>query len=215
MPRSGDGPRAESQAVTILSVPAAEPVVVCFAGPIVGLITHHHSGRSYGCPGEEDCPSTLHRSRTLWKGYAPCRTWAVRLERWCPAVLEVTECLEETLRGRHLAGEVWMLTREGARRRSGKVLGAYLERKRDEELLEPFDVRQPLYRLYHTLELRLGVANPLPAKLVLPAISAAGPTLPTAARPADIPSVTEAQREALRKLASRGTAASANGQPTK
>lgn len=132
-------------------------------------------------------------------------------QRWNPCVLEVTECLEESLRGRHLAGEVWMLTREGGKRRSGKVLGAYLETKAETELLRTFDVRAPLFRMYHTTELEFGVLNPLPPKLLLPSIAAPAPALPMGSVPAEPPAVTAEQLDQLRRLGGRKAGQHVNG----
>jgi hypothetical protein len=148
----------------------------------------------------------------VWKGYAPCRHWDNRLTRWSPAVLEVTECLEETLRGRSLTGEVWLLSREGGRKRSGKVCGAFMERKQDPQLVATFDVRPPLFRLYHTTELALGIANPLPPKLVLPQVDLPGPAIPDQAAPPAPAKPTAEQLEKLRLFTRRGAAApSPNG----
>jgi len=213
---------AQAQVVSVVAVPARDGLKCCFAGPVLGILTHWHGGKSYACGGVEHCHPTIHKARGPWKGYAPVRVWQPRTETWKPFVLEVTEHLEEELRGRDLRGEVWELTRRDAKKKNSPVDGLFLELRSDPQLLVEFSVIIPLQRMYHQIELDLGTPNPLPAKLVLVETAAAAPAkpAPTAAPPADRP--TEKQLEQLRELRAGlagkpaqlprpGTAAASNG----
>jgi len=95
--------------VRVVSVPIEIPLVVRFLGPVMGLETHWKSSRTIPCPGVDTCPPALHRLGTIWRGYSAAESWDDAAHVWRPSVLEVTECLEETLRGRDLRGEVWAL----------------------------------------------------------------------------------------------------------
>jgi hypothetical protein len=192
------------EAVSVLPVPKAGELSVLFLGPYQGLLTHWHSGRSWPCPGLDECPAAIHRARCVWKGYAPVLAWDVLTSIWRPRVLELTEVLEEKLRGRNLAGEVWLLYRVEAGRKSAPIEAVHLERRPSAELPAPFDVTAPLLRFYHVTNLTLGVPNPLPGKLLLEGISAPAPRLPVLPpSPADIPPTPE-QLARLRELAGHG-----------
>jgi hypothetical protein len=197
------------EAVRIVSVPLAGELAVLFCGPIEGLLVHRYQGRGWGCPGEESCLPVVHRSRTLYYGYAPAHVWRPRQEDWCPGVLEITEALEELLRGRRLVGEVWLLQRQTTKKKTGPVGGVLLECKDPGVTPPAFDIRAPLYRLYHSTTLQLGVPNPLPRKLLLPPVKMDPPPGPAAFGLAEAPTPGENQAEALRRLAPRGLDAAA------
>lgn len=197
-------PPPPREVVRIVPVPIAHPIVVLFAGPVEGLLVHRHQSRPHACPGEASCPPTVHRARTLWYGYAPVYVWRTGREDWAAGILEVTEALEEVLRGRDLRGELWMLERSTAKRKTGPVGGVLLERRDDVATPPPFDIRAPLHRLYHTTELLLGVGNPLPRKLVMEPARLAPPPSPEAFGLAEPPRPTESQAESLRRIAPQG-----------
>jgi len=164
------GASADRVQVRIEAVPRAHPMRVVFAGPIEGLITHFLKGQSYGCQGPSLCEPSVHRARPVWKGYAPARQLRPRQGVWAPCVIEITECLEEQLRGRDLVGEEWELVRDPQRRRSGQVTGRLVGRRPEKALWVPFDIRPPLYRMYHVTFLDLGTPNPMPSRLILPTV---------------------------------------------
>lgn len=200
-PAPTDPPR---DVVRIVPVPLAGPLVVLFAAALQGLLVHRHQSRPHACPGEASCPPVIHRSRTLWYGYAPVYVWRTGRDDWHAGVLEVTEALEEVLRGRQLRGELWMLERSAARRKTGPVSGVLLEQRGDVATPAPFDIRAPLQRLYHTTDLALGAENPLPRKLVMAAVKLAPPPGPEAFGLAEAPRPRESQAEALRRIAPQG-----------
>lgn len=157
-------PRA---AVHILSVPKIGYAIVAFAGPYRGIIMHWARGGSVPCLPGDDCPAALHRSGSTWKGYAPVRCWDHSLGAWLPYALEITEALEEILRGRDLRGEVWRLSRQRKKKKPGTVQGTLEETRSEEALLHPFDVRAVIQRRYHCGELVWDVPNPVVAKLTV------------------------------------------------
>lgn len=175
---------ADGDSVRVLSVPIGAPVIVRFLGPVQGLLLHWHGGRSVPCQGTGDCPPTVHRSRTLWRGYGAVEGWDEAWSKWRPAVLEVTEGLEEYLRGRTLRGEVWQLVRDGALGKRAPVEGAYCETQEDQAVSPWFDPLPVLQRFYHTTSIVLGALNPLPPRTSLPAVSGPAPNLPVGLRPA-------------------------------
>ena len=177
--RPPEGPRGE--AVRVLVVPRHGTVTVCFAGPIVGLLTHWHNGHSWGCRGPDRCNPTAHRARTIWKGYAPVRCWESPRALWVAYTLEVTAVLDEQLRGRELPGEVWELAREAGKRKQAPCRGSFVGVRDEAALLAAFDIRPSLFRMYDTTDLDLGIANPLPPKTLVAAVAVAGP--PSAAPP--------------------------------
>lgn len=204
MHRSDSAPSgAPREAVRIVSVPLAGEIVVLFCAPLEGLLVHRVQGRPVACPGEGSCAPGVHRGRTLYYGYAPVRVWRARDESWVAAVLEVTEHLEELLRGRTLPGELWLLRRECERKKTGPCVGVFLETRAAADTPPPFDVRPALCRLYHTTELALGVGNPIPARVHLPKLSLSPPPGAEAFGLSDPPRPSEADAEALRRVAGR------------
>jgi hypothetical protein len=131
---------------------------------------------------------------------------------WAAVVLEITEALEEQLRGRDLTGEMWHLMRSAVSKKSAQVSGIFYSKRTEAQLSKTFDVIAPIQRLYHSTELEFGAVNALPAKGMVEPEICVGPDIgpePVRREPA-LP--TESQREALRKLAGRlGTGQPLNG----
>jgi len=213
MPSADPPSQAHQHVVQLLTVPKAGQVVVVFLGPYRGILTHYVRGETVPCAGDVDCPTPVHRVHPVWKGYAPVRYHQPAGDWWFPAVLEITECLEELLRGRHLAGELWEVFRGAGKRRTRPVGGRYLETRHVDGVFDTFDVVPVLQRRYHGRPLVLDVANPVTPRVILPVVSAPAPGNQATARPSPATEVTEAQRDALRRLAGRGAAAvpSSNG----
>lgn len=212
--QSDDPARAHQlEAVRILPVPLTGEIAVLFCGPLAGLLVHRVQNRPVACPDPGSCPECKRRGRTLYYGYAAVRTWRPHRGDWAAAVLEATEHLEELLRGRTLRGELWLLARATDRKRTGPVGGVYLETRPEAEVPPPFDVRPALARLYHTTELALGVANPLPAKVLIPPAQLAPPPGAERFGLSEPPRPTEAHADALRRLAPHGMRAAAGVRP--
>lgn len=185
--------------VRILSVPPGVPCSVRFLAGFQGLLTHWKGKGSIPCPGVGTCPDAIHRLRTIWKGYAPVLLWEVRENLWRPWVLEITENLEEQLRGRKLRGEEWLLTRLEIRGRTDPVSGVLCRLVDSVELPEAFDVLPVLQKVLGSMEIRLGVANPTPAKVVLSPIAGDAPTIPTALQPVDVDQVDKSKLPRMRE----------------
>lgn len=185
--------------VRVLSVPADNPMCVRFLADVLGLDTHWKSGRTIPCSGVGECPVSLHRLGIIWRGYAPVEVWEPAPKLWRPFVLEVTESLEETLRGRQLRGEVWALSRSEDRGRSSPVIGVYCESLREAAVSPAFDVQPILLRLFHVSSLNLGSRNPLPPRLLLEAVPGEAPHLPPDLQPKPGTVQTPKELEAAKK----------------
>lgn len=214
--RTEDRPHRDNSPVLVLSVPELAPIVVRFLGPYLGMLTHWRSGRSVPCDGPDECPTSLHRLGTIWKGYCPVQLWEEVGRVWRPHVLEVTETLEELLRGRELRGEVWNLWRSQDKGARGSVTGLFCESHADRQLSKSFDILPVLLRLFHRSTLKLGHANPLPPRVVLEAQSGDAPTLPAeiaaSAAPIDMEKQRAEARETWRRLREEQARKERNGQ---
>ena len=214
-----DAPRpAPLEPVRVLSVPEGIPICVRFLGPILGLDTHWKNGTK-PCPGEDECPPTIHRLGIIWRGYAPVESWENSRQVWRPWVLEVTEALEETLRGRQLRGETWLLERTREKGRTAAVIGVYCEAMLPDDVRPGFDVEPVLRRIFHCGKLRLGTRNPVPAKVMLEVMPGKPPVLPgEQAQPERVEEDNEKRQQALelmRKFYKRHGMTSPNGQESK
>lgn len=96
--------------VRILRVFPGDALTVRFLDGYSGFGTHFHGTRSYACLGGGLCLPNVHRSGTIWKGWAPVECWHLNPQPcWVPWVLEITEALEETLFKRSLRGKFGVL----------------------------------------------------------------------------------------------------------
>lgn len=204
-----------SAAVQLFESPPNVPQTVRFLGPYLGAIFHWHANRSWPCPGPAECPNTIHRARSVWKGFAPAERWCETSRLWFPGVQGVTEALEELLRGRTLRGEVWLLTRIQEGRKAGPLRGVYCERQQEGVLSPCWDILPVLLRLLHVDKLLLGVPNPMPAKLVIEPTAGPAPHLPPELLPAPQATLSEQEKkqfsEQLKGLKSRGGSAGEAG----
>jgi len=146
-----------------------------FLGPYEGCMVHYKGGNVY-CPGEDDCPASMHREQLLWKGYTAVDLWDKSLNHYLPMVLEVSESLEHQLRGRNLRGEVWVLQRKGHRNKK-QITGDYTERRDSKSIRPAFDVLPIVRTLYHCSTLCLGLDNPVPSPTMLEAYLGAPPSI--------------------------------------
>jgi hypothetical protein len=124
--------------------------------------------------------------------------WRKDLRLWQPDVLEVTERLEEQIRGRELRGEVWSLSRQGDGSKNDAVVGEFCQRFPAEKVAPCFEILSVVQRCYHCPDLRFGATNPLPAPVVLPMVEGEAPALPLdRPPPASVPASQE-EIDALR-----------------
>lgn len=154
--------------VEIKSVKDDQSAVVRFLGGYSGTVLHY-LGKTYTPCREPDreCPASIHTKRKLWRGWAPVEVFDDVQQVWWPWVLEITECLEEQLRGRQLRGEVWGITRPKEKEKGNRVVGVFVERQAAETMRKPFDIMPVLLRAYHLDEIPMGKPNTIPPKLIL------------------------------------------------
>jgi hypothetical protein len=163
--------------VRIFSVPLNVLVYVRFLDAIRGLPTHFYSGRSVPCQGQE-CLPAAHKGRQVWKFYGPGEVWEPGPKLWRPWVLEITENLEEQLRGLQLRGQVWALERSGKTPKKSVVTGMYCETLDERSVPRPFDVESVLMRFFRVATLNLGLPSPIPPRLLLSPREGKEPQLP-------------------------------------
>lgn len=193
----------QSEVARVVTVPSNDSLTVLFSGPPLGILAHWIGKRNKACPGLAECPATIHRIAPTWYGYAPVRLWDPGRGAWVGHVLEVTESLEEQLRGLDLVGSVWVLARAPGKKRGARVEGIFVERRSEPALLAHFDVRPAVQRLYHTSEIYFGVRNPTPPKVMIEVAECAGPNLPKDSGQASEPPVTPEQKARLAQLAGK------------
>lgn len=118
----------------------------------------------YPCQNDQ-CPTDWHRCKPLWRGWAPVELWEEATQLWWPMALEVTESLEEQLRGKQLRGQTWGLSRPKVKKEGNPVVAALVAEGGD--FRRPFDVTSLLLRIYRCEKIHWGYANPMPPKLML------------------------------------------------
>jgi hypothetical protein len=160
------------------SVPKEGSLTVIFLGNATGVNIHWPRKLPVPCPGHIHCKSDVHRSRTVWKGYAPVEVWRPKPHAdWCPTVLEITERLDELLKGREYRGEVWTLCRQPGRQGHFEVTGHLIESRSPDSIRDPFCVRGVVQRVYRTTHIDFGVESPLPPRIFLSPTTSAPPPL--------------------------------------
>lgn len=154
--------------VEILRVKDDQSAVVRFLGGYSGTLLHFLGNKYTPCRApERDCPASIHTKTKLWRGWAPAEVFDDVQQVWWPWVFEITECLEEQLRGRQLRGEVWGITRPKEKAKGNRVVGVFVERQPSEAIRKPFDIMPVLLRAYHLDEMPMGKPNTIPPKLIL------------------------------------------------
>jgi hypothetical protein len=173
MPRRDDGSAAPLP-YECVPVPREGKIVVRFLGPVEGLITHYTAvekkKRPVWCPGIDQCPASIHRSGSEWKGYAPCQRWRTTPHSdWVTCVFEITACGHELLKDRDLRGEMWEFARSLQKGKHKEVTSKYLTNCPGVDLPGPFSLIPCLSRLYRAADIRLGVECPyLPRQFAAP-----------------------------------------------
>lgn len=172
--RGPEGSQSPLVEIRVLSVPKKGFLVVRFLADPIGIITHWGKRRPIACPGPDECPTSTHRTRQTWKGYAACEFWRdVPHEDWCPAVFEVTEHLYEKMQGRRVRGEVWKVWREVVKKDVTQVVGEMIDEVNRDRLRAPFKVEPAVWRVYQTKDILWGVEPYFPApELVVPSAGA-------------------------------------------
>lgn len=194
---SNDG-GTPARAVRITSVVPNQELTLRFLGGIYGFLTHWIRGRSKPCFGAVACPPAEHRTPLTWKGYAPIDLWDQSQEAWFASILEITEALEECLRGTQLRGTEWIVTRPQAGKKPQPVVGFYVCQIQEVWIREAFDVCAVLRRFYRTGELPANIPNPIPKRMALQPVSTCPPKLPQGSTAAQDRLITAAQWDVIR-----------------
>lgn len=172
----GNVPPGGAVALRLLRVAKETTVRVRSLSEVIhGLITHYGRNGSEACQGEDVCPPGLHRFK-IWKGYTPVEWWEPRSGCWIPAVLEVTERLEQDFRSKWSRGQVWKLSRgPDTKKKRSPVIGELVENLDPRSLRDPFPILPPLFSIYRLLELPESVPNPLPGRILIQPSSGLAP----------------------------------------
>lgn len=182
--------------VEILSIKAYQNAVVRFLGDYRGTLIHWDGKRSHHCVGQPECPRSLHEKRTLWKGYAPVELWDKAQELWLPFVLELTENLEEQLRGQPLRGQCYLLIRAEKKDKTGAVGAVYCQTF--ENVPRAFPIEPVLLRCFRVETLCLDVPNTLPQRVSASPSTGDAPQLPKTFQATE-PPVNEKAAETFRQ----------------
>jgi hypothetical protein len=174
---SVEDPSTDGIPIVIVTVPLTGVLTVRFLGEVTGVWTHWHAGRSVACTGEETCDPRRHREKTVWKGYAPVE-WlrAGKPPTWVPAVLEVTEGLQEYLTSENPRGEVWQLLRAKVNASRVECRGQCVRHDDPRSLRNDVRVEPAVKRLYRSLFVAFGMLPPFGAKQRLAPTIVTNPT---------------------------------------
>lgn len=151
--------------IEMLCVPAEGFLVVRFLDDWRGILTHWGKKRPIACPGPDNCPTAIHRGRSIWKAYAPGEYWRDQpFEDWCPAVVELTERCVEQMQAHVLRGEVWKLQRQIGRNGTKEVAAECVDEINADRLRKPFGVEPVVWRVFGTRDIAFDVEPYLPAR---------------------------------------------------
>ena len=151
-------------------------VIFVQGGPILGLLTHYESKRSFPCDGES-CLRCKKSFDVVWKGYAAVLLWDKAAKQWWPTVLEVTESLELDLRGRVQHSGMWEITRAVATKpgRHPPIVGHEMKRGPAPLLCPTFDLLPAVHWLYHDYEIKVALPSPIPGRATVSMVVAPSP----------------------------------------
>jgi len=214
MSNSGEGVRLPKRPVQILSVKDNTTHIVRFLGDYKGHMMHHVPRLgSWPCLGAS-CPISTHRHRSVWKGFGPAEEFFTELNAWYLCVIEVTEALDESLRGFPMRGQTWLLTHPRPTDKQTPVMGMFLQHDDPAALRPAFDVGPVLERVYRGVKMDLGCANPVPPRIVDEGESDSGPAQLQAERREPPKPATEEQWAQLRKMIGKDPRVGNDGQHT-
>ena len=134
-----------------------------------GCMTHWkgsaQSGRSFYC-SPRDCKLCCSDRNRTWKGYFAGEVYDTVKRWWVPFCVELTEAVELDLRHRFGRGQTWTFSRAAQVSKKKTPVKAVLLEERDPAAMPPaFDFLPVLRTLYHTTEIELDVASPVPDRI--------------------------------------------------
>lgn len=208
--RGPQGPPSPRLELRVVPAPKQGILIIRFLGPVRGILTHWSKKRPLACPGPLSCPTTVHRSRAEWKGYAPAEQWRDAKQDWLPCVFEVTENLWRDLQTHQLRGQLWKIARELVKPpRTTRVVGELAEEHNGDLFPPAFSIEAAIWRLYGTKEIAFDLDPDIPPpELIVPNKGPRPSFLGTPKKEESEPAVTRLTMEEARKLYSRnGTTA--------
>lgn len=162
--------------VRIFRVPAGTFAEVLTLSPHYGGCFVHWVKGERGKKGHsaycrpEDCPPDRHRRERAWKGYAPCLLSRPADKLLEPIVLEITSSCELDFRGRWARGQWWKLEHKPESKTKNEPIAATLIGALAPANVPPaFDFRNVLLHVFHEETISLGIANPMPPRVVVAA----------------------------------------------
>lgn len=134
---------------------------------VMGLLYHWEKARKgHSVPCPTTCPPTFHRCGPHWHGYLAVEIWCETAGPWWPWVLEVTEHLEQDMRGKVKRGQTWLIQRVlNDKGKYAEVAGVLTEECPPHAVPMAFDMRPVLWSIYHRCDIELWCANPLPDRV--------------------------------------------------
>lgn len=147
--------------------PGEKQIIRTLANLYKGLFVHFVKGTGEYCPGREEC--RLHGIKAVWKGYTPVETWSSMATLWEPAVLEITESLDQDFYKKFAVGQVWQIAKGPKQSKSDQppVKGIFWEQLDHHVLPAAFDMNPPLLAMYHVDRIELIHDNPMPRRLFI------------------------------------------------
>lgn len=198
-------------AIEVLAIKDGQSHFVRLLSPRYGgCMTHYFKGKgSRYCAGAE-CMYLCSKLEKTWKGYCAVEQWMPRTKTYRPYVLEMTERLEQDMRGIYARGQLWECYKHA--RVDGKaqpVQGKLQPDQAWKHLPPEFDWQAVVKNMYHCASMDFSVSNPLAARVVLAESQDDGPKLLQSAEetPPTPEQLEELHRRAQRFNASKRTPA--------
>jgi hypothetical protein len=156
----------KGQILRLWRVPKLGNIVVRFASPFIGLLTHRPRAADIPCPGPDECPGATHRGKSRWKGYAAgFVASSVDRNKWLPGVIEVTPRFEAQFGLEGAVGEAWEMFRECGASGHVEVTGTLLHVGPVPEVPAIDWILPVLCKVYSVASLHLGVKNPFRSQI--------------------------------------------------
>lgn len=175
-------PWRPGNAVRVLRVEGTVSQLIVFLGPMLGHREHYDKRGNLPCVGPKRHCKNCGRAPDRFYAYAAVLWQDARTGKADPWVVQLTACLEETLRPvPQLRGQVWALNRVSDLK-TAELVGQFIEQRPPETLPEAFPVKPVLARVFGTMDLEIPAINPYPAR-VIPSVHEIAPLELAAPKP--------------------------------
>jgi len=133
-----------------------------------GIMTHYFKGKgSRYCAGPE-CMYLCGKLEKTWKGYCAVEVWLPHAKKYRPFVLELTERLEQDMRGLYERGQVWECYKQSPIGEKKQPVQGKLQPAQVVKHLPPeFDWQSVVKNLYHVPKMDFSIRNPLAPRVIL------------------------------------------------